>query len=63
MPLFEVVGKALKVAPEQMAATAVNVGVTFGLTVKLLVADVVPHEPPLVVNVRVTLAAELDDAV
>jgi hypothetical protein len=33
IPLFEVVGKATKVAPEQMGATAVNVGVTCGLTV------------------------------
>ena len=33
MPLVDVVGKAVSVAPEQMGATAVNVGVTFGLTV------------------------------
>ena len=33
MPLLEVVGKALKLAPEHIALTAVNVGVTFGLTV------------------------------
>ena len=33
IPLVEVVGKADKVAPEQMAATEANVGVTFGLTV------------------------------
>jgi hypothetical protein len=31
MLLFEVVGKAFKVAPEQIAATCVNVGVTTGL--------------------------------
>ena len=30
--LLEVVGKADKVAPEQIGVTAVNVGVTFGLT-------------------------------
>ena len=33
IPLFEVVGKALKVAPEQIADTGVNVGVIFGFTV------------------------------
>jgi hypothetical protein len=33
MPLFEVVGSADSVAPEQIGATALNVGVTFGLTV------------------------------
>ena len=30
--LVEVVGKADKIAPEQIGVTAVNVGVTFGLT-------------------------------
>lgn len=33
IPLFEVVGKADNVAPAQMSATEVNVGVTFGFTV------------------------------
>jgi hypothetical protein len=33
MPLVDVVGKAAKVPPEQIAATGVKVGVTFGLTV------------------------------
>ena len=33
MPLLEVVGNADKVAPEQIGATALKVGVTFGLTV------------------------------
>ena len=33
MPLVEVVGSAVRVAPEQMGATAVKVGVMFGLTV------------------------------
>ena len=33
MPLVDVVGKADKVAPEQIGATAVNVGVMFVLTV------------------------------
>ena len=34
IPLFEVVGNDINVAPEQIAATCVNVGVTFGLIVK-----------------------------
>ena len=50
MPLFEVVGSADKVAPEQIGATAVNVGVTFGLTVIVNVA-VVAHCPGAGVNV------------
>ena len=33
IPLVDVVGNADKVAPEQIGATAVNVGVMFGLTV------------------------------
>ena len=33
IPLVEVVGKADNVAPEQIGATAVKVGVTFGVTV------------------------------
>jgi len=33
MPLVDVVGSAASAAPEQIAATGVNVGVTFGLTV------------------------------
>ena len=42
MPLVEVVGNADKVAPEQIGATAVNVGVIFGLTVIVSVV-VVAH--------------------
>ena len=42
MPLLDVVGSADSVAPEQMGATAVNVGVTTGLTVIVKVA-VVAH--------------------
>ena len=42
MPLIDVVGSGDKVAPEQIAATAANVGVTFGLTVIVRVA-VVAH--------------------
>jgi hypothetical protein len=33
MPLLDVVGSGERVAPEQIGATAVNVGVTFALTV------------------------------
>ena len=42
IPLLDVVGSAVSVAPEQMGATAVNVGVMFGLTVIVSVA-VVAH--------------------
>jgi len=42
MPLLEVVGSAVKVAPEQIGATAVNVGVVLVLTVIVNVA-VVAH--------------------
>ena len=42
IPLLEVVGSAVRVAPEHMGATAVNVGVTFGLTVMVNVV-VVAH--------------------
>jgi len=44
MPLFEVVGNGDKVAPEQIGATAVNVGVTAAFTVIVNVA-VVAHWP------------------
>jgi len=50
MPLFEVSGKAAKVAPEQMGATAVKVGVTCGFTVIVNVV-VVAHCPALGVKV------------
>jgi len=42
MPLLDVVGSAVSVAPEQMGATALNVGVIFGLTVIVKVV-VVAH--------------------
>ena len=48
-PLFEVVGIAKEV-PEQIEFTCVNVGVTFGFTVIIIVA-VVAHNPPVGVNV------------
>ena len=38
IPLLEIVGNIGAVAPSQMAATAVNVGVTFGLTVTVTVS-------------------------
>ena len=50
IPLLEVVGSGVKVAPEQIGATAVNVGVTFGLTVMVKVA-VVAHCPAVGVKV------------
>ncbi len=50
MPLFEVVGSAVRVAPEQIGATAVNVGVILGLTVMVNVV-VVAHRPAVGVNV------------
>ena len=50
MPLFEVVGSEVSVAPEQIGTTAVNVGVTVGLTVIVNVA-VVAHWPAVGVKV------------
>ena len=54
-PLFDVVGSADKVAPEQIGATALNVGVMFGLTVIVSVAAVA-HCPAVGVNVYVVVA-------
>ena len=42
MPLFDIVGKALIVAPEQKGPTAENVGVIFGVMVIVKVV-VVAH--------------------
>ena len=50
MPLLEVVGNAVSVAPEQIGATAVNIGVILGLTVIVNVV-VVAHCPVVGVNV------------
>ena len=50
MPLLEVVGSGDKVAPEQIGATAVNVGVIFGLTIIVNVV-VVAHCPAVGVKV------------
>ncbi len=46
----EEVGNADKIAPEQIAATCVNVGVTFGFTVIVIVV-VVAQSPAVGVNV------------
>ena len=49
-PFVDVVGSALKTSPEQIGATAVNVGVIFGLTVIVNVV-VVAHCPAVGVKV------------
>jgi hypothetical protein len=54
MPLLEVVGKADSVLLEHIGATAVKVGVTFGLTTICIVA-VVAHNPAVGVNVYVVV--------
>ncbi|MET3886032.1 uncharacterized membrane protein (DUF485 family) [Chitinophagaceae bacterium OAS944] len=58
IPLLELVGKGDNVAPEQIGATAVNVGITFGLTVIVKVV-VVAHCPAPGVNVYVVVAVLL----
>ena len=50
MPSLEVVGNAASVAPEQIGATALNVGRMFGLTVMVKVA-IVAHCPAVGVKV------------
>jgi hypothetical protein len=54
IPLVDVVCKALSVAPEQIGATALNVGVIFGLTVIISVI-VVAHCPAVGVKVYVVV--------
>jgi hypothetical protein len=50
MPLVEMVGKGDNVAPEQMAATGVKVGITFELTLTVTVDEPVqPVEVPVTV--------------
>ena len=49
-PLFEVVGSACIVDPEQTEATCVKLGVMFGFTVMVIVA-VVAQSPAVGVNV------------
>jgi len=50
IPLVDVVGNGANTTPEQIGATALNVGVMFGLTVIVNVV-VVAHCPALGVNV------------
>jgi hypothetical protein len=50
IPLFDVVGNGASVAPEQIGATALNVGRMFGLTVIVNVV-VVAHCPAVGVKV------------
>lgn len=50
IPLVDVVGRAANAVPEQIGATAVKVGVTFGFTVIVNVV-VTAHCPALGVNV------------
>ena len=49
-PLVDVVGKATKTSPEQIGATAANVGVAAGFTVIVRVV-VAAHCPEVGVNV------------
>ena len=56
-PLFEVVGIAKEV-PEQTAATCVNVVVTLGFTV-IVIVTIVAHNPTVGVNVCVVVAVLL----
>ena len=58
IPLFDVVGNAFNVPPEQIGATALNVGRIFGLTVMVRVA-VVAHCPAVGVKVYVVVAVLL----
>ena len=55
IPLLEVVGKAVKVVFAQEDATVVNVGVTIGFTVMVIVA-VFAHNPAVGVKVYVVVA-------
>jgi hypothetical protein len=49
--LLDGFGNAPNEAPEQTAATCVNVGVTFGVTVTVIVVVAVAHNPAVGVNV------------
>ncbi len=56
MPLLEVVGNGVnEVAPRQIGAACVNVGVVFGLVVMVIVA-VFAHNPAVGVNVYCVVA-------
>ena len=56
MPLFDVVGNGVNVAPEQIGAIALNVGIRLVFTVIVKVA-VVAHCPGSGVNVYVVVVA------
>ena len=56
IPFNDVFGKAAKLSPAQIVATAANVGVTFGFTVMVRFA-VDAHCPALGVNVYVVVVA------
>ncbi len=58
IPLVEVVGSGASGSPEQIAATAANVGVTSGLTVTVKVV-VIAHWPAVGVKVYVPVAVLL----
>ena len=58
IPLLDVVGSGANTAPEQIGATAVKVGVTFGLTIIVSVV-VVAHRPAVGVKVYVVVAVLL----
>ena len=58
IPLVDVVGNGVKTVPEQIGATAANVGVMFGLTVMVKVV-VVAHCPAVGVKVYVVVAVLL----
>jgi len=59
IPLFEVVGKAVKVPPEQIGATAVNVGVVDVPFTVIVNVAVDAHCPAVGVNVYVVVAVLL----
>ena len=54
IPLLERVGKGAKISPEQIGPTALNVGVTLGFTV-IVIVFVVAHCPAVGVNVYVVV--------
>jgi hypothetical protein len=54
IPLFDVVGNAVSVAPAQIGATVVNAGVIFGLTVIVKIV-VVAHCPAVGVKAYVVV--------
>ena len=61
MLFIEVVGSGTKASPEQIGATALNVGIMVGLTVTVYVAGVA-HCPAVGVNVYVPVAVLLTTA-